>query len=229
MTYSILVVDDEKDILELLHYNLQKEGYRVLLAQSGSEALSLVKQLPSLVVLDIMMPPPDGWEVCKAIRKDPLTANIPVIFLTARVGEADEVIGLELGADDYLVKPIKIQTFLARVKHVLRLRERVAGADAGGVLRVGVLSIQTDNYFIQIGDEGMHLPRKEFELLMFLARHPDRVVTRETLLNEIWGRDVFVIDRTIDVHVRKIRKKLGPHAQLIETVKGVGYRLRSDN
>ncbi|MCX6135734.1 MAG: response regulator transcription factor [Ignavibacteriales bacterium] len=228
MVSTILVVDDEKDILELLKYNLEKEGYRVLTAGNGKEALRYVKQRPNLVVLDVMMPELDGLEVCKAIRKDPGTAKTPIIFLTARDSEADEVVGLELGADDYIAKPVKVRTFLARVKRVLKAREEGEEADESDVLRVGELDIQMNNYVVSIGKNDIHLPKKEFELLLFLARHPERVVSRQTLLNEIWGHDVYVIDRTIDVHIRKIREKLGKHAHHIETVKGVGYRFRKD-
>jgi len=225
---TILVVDDEKDILELLKYNLEKEGYRVITALNGKEALRLVRHHPSLVVLDILMPELDGWEVCKAIRKDPSTSKIPIIFLTARDSEIDEVVGLELGADDYIVKPVKVRTFLARVKHGLKARGEGKEAVESDVLKIGDLEIQTNNYVVRIRNRDIHLPKKEFEVLIFLARHPERVVTRETLLNEIWGHDVYVVDRTIDVHVRKIREKLGEHARHIETVKGVGYRFRKE-
>jgi two-component system alkaline phosphatase synthesis response regulator PhoP len=228
MSDTLLIVDDEKDILELLKYNLEKEGYRVLTAENGRDALSLVKQQPDLVVLDIMMPEPDGWEVCREIRKDAATASIPIIFLTARDGEADEVIGLELGADDYITKPVRLRTFLARIKRVLKLQGAKNEPDSRNIIRIGDLSIQVDNYVVQLRSQDLHLPKKEFEVLLFLARHPDRVITRETLLNEIWGHDVFVVDRTIDVHIRKIREKLGEYAHLIETVKGVGYRLKKE-
>ena len=228
MAETVLVVDDEKDILELLKYNLEKEGYRVLTAENGRDALNLVKQRPDLVVLDIMMPEPDGWEVCREIRKDAATASVPIIFLTARDGEADEVVGLELGADDYITKPVRVRTFLARIKRVLKLRGVKDEPDSRNTLKIGDLSIQADNYTVRLGNQDLHLPKKEFEVLVFLARHPDRVITRETLLNEIWGHDVFVVDRTIDVHIRKIREKLGEYAHLIETVKGVGYRLKKE-
>jgi two-component system alkaline phosphatase synthesis response regulator PhoP len=228
MASTILVVDDEKDILELLKYNLEKEGYRVLTAHNGKEALRCVKQHPDLVVLDVMMPELDGWEVCKAIRRDPATTKIPIVFLTARDSEVDEVVGLELGADDYITKPVKIRTFLARIKRALKGRRGVETVEETEVLKIGYLEIQTNNYVVRIGSHEIHLPKKEFEVLLFLARHPERVVSRETLLNEIWGHDVYVVDRTIDVHVRKIREKLGAHARHIETVKGVGYRFRKD-
>ena len=228
MHSTVLLVDDEKDILELLTYNLVKEGYKVLTAQNGKEALRMVHQHPDLVVLDVMMPEMDGWEVCKAIRRDPAHATLPVIFLTARDGEIDEVVGLELGADDYITKPVKVRTFIARVKRALRNHKQAMGAPPAGVLRIGDMEIHTDNYVVKIGEKELSLPKKEFEVLLFLVRHPDRVISRETLLNEIWGQDVYVIDRTVDVHIRKIREKLGRHASHIDTVKGVGYRFKKD-
>ena len=228
MAFTVLIVDDEQDILELLKYNLAKDGYHVLTAQDGKESLRQMKQRPDLVVLDIMMPELDGWEVCKAIRKDPATARTPIIFLTARDSEVDEVVGLELGADDYLTKPVKVRTFLARVKRALKGREEGEEKGETEVLKIGDLEIQMNNYVVKIGKREIHLPKKEFELLLFLARHPDRVVSRQTLLNEVWGHDVYVVDRTIDVHVRKIREKLGARAERIETVKGVGYRFRKE-
>jgi two-component system alkaline phosphatase synthesis response regulator PhoP len=228
MAPTILVVDDERDILELLKYNLEKEGYRVQTAHNGKEALRCARQHPDLVVLDVMMPELDGWEVCKAIRKDPATASTPIVFLTARDSEVDEVVGLELGADDYMTKPVRVRTFLARVKRALKGRAGAESEEGVDVLKIGELEIQMHNYVVRIGSREIHLPKKEFEVLLFLARHPERVVSRETLLNEIWGHDVYVVDRTIDVHVRKIREKLGRHAHHIETVKGVGYRFRKD-
>ncbi|HTY37626.1 MAG TPA: response regulator transcription factor [Bacteroidota bacterium] len=229
MSCTILIVDDEKDILELLKYNLEKDGYHVLTAHDGKEALRQAKHHPDLVVLDIMMPELDGWEVCKVLRKDPATAKIPIIFLTARDSEVDEVVGLELGAVDYITKPVKLRTFLARVKRAVKGKEDDTGDGVSGILTVGALEIQMNNYLVRIGKREIRLPKKEFELLLFLARHPDRVVSRQTLLNEIWGHDVYVVDRTIDVHVRKIREKLGDLAEHIETVKGVGYRFRKDD
>jgi two-component system alkaline phosphatase synthesis response regulator PhoP len=225
---TILVVDDEKDILELLKYNLEKEGYKVLTARNGKEALNLVTHHPHLVVLDIMMPEMDGWEVCKAIRRDPKTASLPVIFLTARDSEVDEVVGLELGADDYVTKPVKVRTLIARIKKILRNQHGSSESTSHDVLTIGDLEIHADNYVVKIKDTEVALPKKEFEVLLFLARHPDRVIKRETLLNEIWGEDVYVVDRTVDVHIRKIREKLEGYAAHIETVKGVGYRFKKE-
>ncbi|MGH2568979.1 MAG: response regulator [Bacteroidota bacterium] len=227
MPATILIVDDEKDIVELLRYNLQKEGYKVLEAANGKEALVRAEQLPDLIVLDVMLPGMDGWEVCRAIRQDPLKEKIPIVFLTARDSEIDEVLGLELGATDYITKPIRVRTLLARVKKALRFKNGVEETREE-VLKVGSLEIHAKNYLIKIGKKEVYLPKKEFEVLLFLARHPDRVISRETLLNEIWGKDVFVVDRTVDVHIRKIREKLDSYATLIDTVKGVGYRFRKE-
>lgn len=226
MTPTVLLVDDEKDILELLKYNLRKEGMHVITASDGKAALSLMASKPDLVVLDVMMPEMDGWEVCKAIRKNPDSAATPIIFLTAKDDEIDEVVGLELGADDYITKPVKVRTFIARVKKTL---QRKGGkAEESDTIRVAELEIMPENYLVRVNGKDLSLPRKEFEVLLFLVRHPDRVIKRETLLNEIWGQDVYVVDRTIDVHIRKIREKLGKAAHLIETVKGVGYRFKKE-
>ncbi len=228
MKQTILVVDDEGDILELLKYNLEKDGYRILTARNGRDALEHAKSGPDLVVLDVMMPEMDGWEVCKSLRRNPATNRIPIIFLTAKDSEVDEVVGLELGAEDYIKKPVKVRTLLARIRRVLRNRERNEGIAAGGSIKVDEVEIFPDNYIVRIDGQDVPFPKKEFEVLLFLARHPDRVIRRETLLNEIWGQDIFVIDRTVDVHIRKVREKLGKHAYHIETVKGVGYRLKKD-
>ena len=228
MPATILIVDDEKDILELLKYNLEKEGYKVLTANNGKEALGAAHQHPQLIVLDVMMPEMDGWEVCKTLRNKPETADIPVIFLTAKDSDIDEVVGLELGADDYITKPVKVRTFLARVKRTLRGSQSIGKTFSSGVIRIGELEIFPENYIVKFQGKEISVPKKEFEVLLFLVRHPDRVIKRETLLNEIWGRDVYVVDRTVDVHIRKIREKLGDFASFIETVKGVGYRFKKD-
>lgn len=226
MTPTVLLVDDEKDILELLKYNLRKEGMHVITASDGKAALSLMASKPDLVVLDVMMPEMDGWDVCKAIRKNPDSAATPIIFLTAKDDEIDEVVGLELGADDYITKPVKVRTFIARVKKVLQRKGQKP--EESDTIRVAELEIMPENYLVRVNGKDLSLPRKEFEVLLFLVRHPDRVIKRETLLNEIWGQDVYVVDRTIDVHIRKIREKLGKAAHLIETVKGVGYRFKKE-
>lgn len=228
MTKTILVVDDEQDIIDLLKYNLEKEGYRVLTARNGKKALEQAKHLPDLILLDVMMPEMDGWEVCKQLKRDPNTEQIPVLFLTAKETEFDEVLGLELGADDYIVKPIAVRSLLARVKAALRRRERASDEAARGeVLRIEKLEINVPNYTVEVNGKKVTMTRLEFETLAYLARNRGRVITRETLLNVVWGEDVHVVDRTVDVHISKIREKLGPCGEYIETVKGVGYRMRA--
>ncbi|MFN0158860.1 MAG: response regulator [Bacteroidota bacterium] len=227
MKTKILVVDDERDIVDLITYNLSKEGYDVLSAFNGKEALDKAGGSTGLVILDLMMPVLDGFETCKRLKSNPATASIPIIFLTARSSEVDEILGLELGADDYIQKPISQRKLLARVKAVLRRKEQAA-EDHGDhpIIKVGRLEINRSNYTVRMGKKEIFLPKKEFELLALLAGNRGKVYSREMLLNHIWGSDVFVIDRTVDVHIRKIREKLGEDWVTIETVKGVGYRFR---
>jgi two-component system alkaline phosphatase synthesis response regulator PhoP len=227
MGKTILVVDDERDIVELLQYNLNRAGYSVLVAGDGLEALRLANTIPDLILLDVMMPQMDGHEVIKRLKQNPVTRTISVVFLTAKGMESDEVHGLELGADDYVVKPIAISRLLARIKSVLRRKEaeRQSGT-LEDTLTIGELEIDVRQYLIRLEGKEAHLPKKEFETLLFLARNRGNVVSRDEMLTSVWGEDVVVIDRTIDVHIRKIREKLGRHAELLETVKGVGYRLR---
>jgi len=229
MPKKILVVDDEKDIVEMLKYNLEKEGYTVFTALNGKRAIEQAQEnKPNLILLDIMMPEMDGWEVCKQLMKDEKTSTIPVIFLTAKGSEVDEVVGLELGADDYIVKPISIRKLIARIKTALRRKEKLEtpGETIPEVLKIGALEINIPNYTVKIGKEELLLPKKEFETLVFLASHRGRVISREVLLNAVWGENVVVVDRTVDVHIRKIREKLDKYDDYIETVKGVGYRFK---
>ncbi|MCG3120406.1 MAG: Transcriptional regulatory protein WalR [bacterium] len=230
MTKRILLVDDEQDILDLLKYNLEAEGYETLTAANGLQALELAQSCPDLIILDVMLPGKDGWEVIRQLRQTESTKHIPVIFLTAKGGEVDEVVGLELGADDYIIKPISIRKLLARVKNVLRKTTSAAAeADTHAILRLGEVEINPLNYSVKVAGKIVAFTKKEFEVLVYLAKRPGRVITRDILLNEIWGDDVVVIDRTIDVHIRKIREKLGDdNMYLIETIKGVGYRLKAD-
>jgi len=223
--YRVLVVDDEEDIVELLRYNLEREGLLVLEARDGAEALAVARrENPDLVVLDVMMPRMDGLEACRKIREDPVLRRTPVLMLTARGEEEDHVRGLNVGADIYLAKPISIPVFLSQVKAMLRGTERFE--ELPDVVRAQGLEIDRLRYVVERdGDaEPIRMPRKEFELLRFLAANAGRVFSRQELLDEVWGRDVYVVDRTVDVHVRKIREKIGD--SLIETVKGVGYRFR---
>ena len=228
MANKILLVDDEKDIVEFLTYNLKQEGFEVIAAYDGDEALEKVNEKPDLIILDIMMPKLDGYEVCKRIRANPEYENIPVIFLTAKAGEIDEIFGLELGASDYIQKPISPKKLVARVKSNLRKVDK--NGDKQGepeIVKIGPLVIDKKQYVILIDGEEKVFPRKEFEILYYFANNPGRVFSRDTLLKDVWGADVYVVDRTVDVHVRKIREKLGQYSDLIETIKGVGYRFKS--
>jgi two-component system alkaline phosphatase synthesis response regulator PhoP len=226
MTKTILIVDDEKDILDLLKYNLQKEGFHILTASNGAQALERAERKPDLILLDVMMPEYDGWEVFRRLRKNPATERIPVIFLTAKDSETDEVVGLELGADDYITKPVSIPKLIARVKAAIRKKEPTTPHGEPHVLRVGRIEIVPDQFIVRIDKKEVFFPKKEFQILLYLATHEGSVVSRETLLHAVWGSDVYVVDRTVDVHIRKIREKLGKLADYIETIKGVGYRMR---
>lgn len=220
---TILVVDDEKDILELIEYNLKKEGYEVIQASDGQSGIELAREKdPDLILLDIMMPEMDGFEVCDIIRADSRLQNKPVIFLTARSDEQSEIEGLNKGGDDYITKPISTKKLLSRINAVMRRYLENRGPE--NKLVVHDLEIDKDRYIVQREDEQFQLPRREFELLYFLASQKGRVLDRQTLLNEVWGNNIYVVDRTIDVHIRKIREKIG--SEYIETVKGVGYRFK---
>jgi two-component system alkaline phosphatase synthesis response regulator PhoP len=228
MTKTVLIVDDEKDIRDLLAYNLSKEGFAVLTAADGNEALSqLENHKVSIVVLDIMMPGLDGFEVCKRIRANKLWENLPVIFLTARSSEIDQIVGLELGADDYIQKPVSARVLVARVKSFLRRSSnapKISDKVEAEKIIIEDLEIDRTSYRVKLGGKEVIFPRKEFELLYFLAAHPGRVFSRDTLLNEVWGEGAYVVERTVDVHIFKVRDKLGKIGDRIETVKGVGYR-----
>ncbi len=229
MAKKILIIDDEQDIIDLLQFNLQAEGYETLSALEGETAIELAqKKQPDLIILDIMLPGKDGYEVIRELRQDMKTRQIPVIFLTAKDSEIDEVIGLELGADDYIVKPIGLRKLVARVKMVLRKASSVV-EEKNKKISHGNLTIDAESYSVKVNGKPVDFTKKEFEILSYLAQRPGRVVTRETLLNQVWGEDVIVIDRTIDVHIRKIREKLEDFASYIETIKGVGYRFKMES
>ncbi|RPI66369.1 MAG: DNA-binding response regulator [Ignavibacteriales bacterium] len=223
----MLLVDDEKDIVELLQYNLEQEGFEVFTANDGVDALTKLLEYPDLVILDVMMPVMDGFEVCRRIRNIKDFRNTPVIFLTAKSSEADEIRGLELGANDYIQKPISPKKLIARVKSNLRKTEAPSETKTETIVKLGPLFIDKDKYIVNIDGKEKVFPKKEFEILFFLANNPGRVFSREDLLKEIWGTDAQVFDRTIDVHIRKIREKLDNHQDLIETIKGVGYRFKN--
>lgn len=227
MAKTLLLADDERDIIDFLRYNLEKEGFSILTAKNGSEALVQAKQRPDLILLDVMMPEMNGHDVMRALKADAGTSSIPVIFLTAKSSELDEVIGLELGADDYITKPISVPKLIARINATLRKKkEKTPDAPpADHVLSHGMITINRDNHRVTVAGKDVFFPKKEFEVLVYLISHAGKVVTRESLLSAIWGADVFVVDRTVDVHIRKIREKLGRCASYIDTIKGVGYRL----
>lgn len=227
MKIKILLVDNENDIVEFLQYNLEKEGFEVIPAYDGIEALEKIKQKPDLIILDIMMPKLDGFEVYKKIRENNRDKDIPIIFLTAKSGEIDEIKGLELGASDYIQKPISPKKLVARVKSNLRKSESTSQKNQPTKITIGPLLIDKEKYSVHLNNKQIVYPRKEFEILYFLANNPGRVFSRDTLLKEVWGPDIYVVDRTVDVHVRKIREKLGKFSDMIETIKGVGYKFRS--
>ena len=218
-TRKVLIADDEPDILEILKYNLSKEGYQVVTAKDGDEALDKAKLTqPDLVVLDIMMPKKTGVEVCEIMRAQPVFKDTLILFLTALNDEATQIKGLETGADDYVSKPISPKVFLSRVNALLR---RANKTDAK-IIQMGNLTIDPERFVVQIDGKDVTLAKKEFELLYLLAAKPGRVFLRNEIMSQVWGNDVIVGDRTIDVHIRKIRQKLG--IDCITTVKGVGYK-----
>ena len=218
---KILVVDDESDILELLKYNLSKEGYEVKTASDGVKGLEIAKSfLPDMILLDIMMPKQDGVETCRQIRETTELQNVFVIFLTARSEEYSEVAAFETGADDYITKPIKPRALMSRINALFR-RESKKKKNQNKI-SIGDLSIDRSSYTVTSADEKINLPKKEFELLYFLAQNPGKVFSRDDLLKNIWGTDVYVLARTVDVHIRKVREKIGEG--YITTVKGVGYK-----
>jgi len=225
MPRTILVIDDEPELVKLLDYNLSKAGYLVISAKDGEAGLAAArKHAPDAIILDIMMPGLDGWEVCKRLRQDPATAALPLLMLTAKGEEGDRVLGLELGADDYLTKPFGVRELVARVKALLRRLE--AASASPEVLKTGKLVIDSSRRTVSAGGKPVALTATEFNLLKALAEKEGRVISREDLLSLARGDDVAVMDRTVDVHVAALRKKLGKHGEMIETVRGVGYRLK---
>jgi two-component system alkaline phosphatase synthesis response regulator PhoP len=228
MTGNILIVDDEMSIRELVAFNLQKEGYRIIEAQDGLSAVSLAKsEKPDLVVLDLMLPGMDGLEVCRTLKNQHHTAGIPIIMLTAKNEEIDKIIGLELGADDYLTKPFSPRELIARVKAVLRRSHKDSSAE--GELSVGRLKLNFSRYEAYLDKEKLELTPKEYELLKLFITNMGRAYTREQLLEKVWGYEYFGDTRTVDVHVRHLRFKLSRDSEIteaIETVRGVGYRFR---
>ena len=221
---KILLVDDEPDIIEILRYNLSQEGYQVFSAKDGETAINKAeKQIPNLIIMDIMMPNMDGIEACGIIRKNPLFNDTIIMFLTARGEDYSHVAAYDAGADDYITKPVKPKVFLSKVKGLLRRLKKESVIES--VLEIGNLVIDRDEYKVKVSGETLILPRKEFELLYLLASKPEKVFKREKIMQSIWGGDVVVGDRTIDVHMRKLREKVGDG--YFKTVKGVGYKFVS--
>lgn len=229
MKEKILIIEDEKDIVKMLDYNFKKEGYRVISAYDGEEGLDLARrEHPDLIILDLMLPGMDGWEVCKSLKKESKTTSIPIIMLTAKTQEVDKVVGLELGADDYVTKPFSPRELIARVKAVLR---RVKEKDRlPEVLKIGDLTIDFSKIMITLKNKPIELTAKEFELLKTLIQARGRVLSRDYLLDTIWGFDhaLEIQTRTVDVHIRTLRKKLKNEARRIITVKNYGYRFETE-
>ncbi|MEI6681603.1 MAG: response regulator transcription factor [Bacteroidota bacterium] len=218
---TILLVDDEPDILEFLGYNLEREGYKVLKAKNGEKALKLAREgKPMLIILDVMMPGMDGMETCNRLRSIPELEGTVIAFLSARGEDYSQIAGFDAGADDYITKPIKPKLFISRIQALLRRYKEVP--ESGNIITLKGFIIDKDRYVVVKEGVEITLVRKEFELLQFLVSRPDKVVTREEIFANVWGEDVVVGDRTIDVHIRRIREKLGIDS--IKTIKGVGYK-----
>ena len=223
---KVLVVEDERDILQLVTLYLEKEGFRVLTATTGIDALKKVKEeQPDLLLLDLMLPEMDGLEVCKRVRAKPETAMLPIIMLTAKAEESDTIVGLELGADDYVTKPFSPKALVARAKALLRRLERAPAAEADQY-RYGPLSLDLERHEVRLGEHEVLLTAKEFGLLEHLLRNPGRVLTREVLLNAVWGYDYYGTTRTVDVHIRRLKQKLPLLDEAIVSVKSLGYKLK---
>jgi len=222
---KILLVDDEPDILEIVGYNLKNEGYQVYTANNGLEALNSAKKItPNLILLDIMMPEMDGIETCEKIRAIKSLENTLIAFLTARNEDYSQVAGFDAGADDYITKPIKPKVLISKVKSLLRRLKAESQEDSS--VKIGNITINRDEYLIFKGDKKIFLPRKEFELFSLLTSKPGKVFKRETILDSVWGNEVVVGGRTIDVHIRKLREKIGDNH--FKTIKGVGYKFVID-
>lgn len=220
---QILVIDDEKDIVETIEYNLSKEGYKVSKSYDGMNGLEAVqKKMPDIVILDLMLPGMTGIEVCKAMRSDPKTASIPVIMLTAKGEETDKIVGLEVGADDYMTKPFSIRELAARIKTILKRSGKKE--DPKTSLKFPNLEIDSEQHTVKVSNKEIDLTAKEFMLLEHLASNPEKVFSRDRLLDTVWGIDAAIETRTVDVHMRRLREKLGKSAKYLKTLHGVGYK-----
>lgn len=226
--YKILVVEDEPDIRKLVHYNLTQDHYKVVEAENGDQALKIIQRdKPNLVILDLMMPGMSGLEVCRTLRGQDETAKLPILMLTAKAGEADRVLGLELGADDYLAKPFSPRELVARVRAILRRANGAGQTETPPAYQKGGLKIDFATYEVSVRGKPVKLTLKEFELLKFLVQNPNRVLNRDQLLDRVWGGETFVTPRTVDVHIRRLRKAIekdDSQPKWILTLRGVGYK-----
>ncbi|GJM63714.1 response regulator [Persicobacter diffluens] len=224
--HKVLVVDDEEDIRDLLEYNLKASGYQIQTAEDGQEAVAIARSFkPDLILLDIMMPTMDGIEACRQLRNNPEMDNTLIVFLTARAEEYSEVAAFDMGADDYIIKPVKPRALKRRIEALME-RSVVKEQGTGDILKFPGIRIDKTSYTVEANGEKFSLPKKEFELLYTLAQTPGKILSRDELLRDIWGTDVYILPRTVDVHVRKVREKIGN--DLIVTIKGVGYKF-NDN
>lgn len=222
---QIHIVEDDRSLAEVLEYNLRQEGYQTIVSHDGQEGLQQTRlRSPDLVVLDLMLPMIDGLEICRRLRADPVTRNVLVLMLTAKSEETDEVVGFSVGADDYVAKPFSVKVLLERIRALLRRREN--GGAGGNILVSQGVMVDRERHRVTVDEKLLDLTPSEFGLLEALVRQPGRVFSRSELIDAALGGDSLVLERTIDVHVRSLRKKLGPHAVLVETVRGVGYRFR---
>jgi two-component system phosphate regulon response regulator PhoB len=220
----ILIVEDDRDIVEMIEYNLKKEGYSTIAVLNGKRAISLAKrERPDLVILDLMLPDIDGFEICKSLRSNEITSQTPIVMLTAKSQESDKVVGLELGADDYITKPFSPRELIARIKAVLR---RHGPMMVQAKMKKGIIRIDSVKHKVLVADKEISLTHTEFKLLEFMAGRPGVVLSRDRLLDGVFGYDAGVYDRTVDAHIKSLRKKLGKARDYIETVRGAGYRFK---
>lgn len=230
MAETILIVDDEQDLVNTLEYNLEREGYETRVAYNAADALEQVKRepLPDLVVLDLMLPDMSGTEVCRKIRQDAETSHIPVIMLTAKGEEIDRVVGFEVGADDYVVKPFSVRELTLRIRAIIRRAQtNEEPEDTSDELEFGIVRVDVPGHRVWVGDEEIRLTALEFKLLTTFMRRKGRVQTREVLLADVWDINADVMTRTVDTHVKRLREKLGAAGDYVETIRGVGYRFKS--
>lgn len=227
MKAKILVVDDEPDALEVIGFKLREAGFAPVFATDGTKALAAVRaDRPDLVVLDLMLPEIDGLEVCKILRRDPATVSIPILMLTAKAAEMDRVLGLELGADDYVTKPYSPRELVLRIRKLLKRAQ--ASEEPGEIVRIGPIEIDIPRHVATVDGDGVTLTATEFNLLALLAKRRGRVQTRERLLQDVWGYETAIDTRTVDTHMRRLREKIGAAADYLETIRGVGYRFKTE-